>query len=67
MHTVLHILSQLLFVCIIALVFTVAMVYRPGAVTPPSRRSVLIWMVLGLVLGGVFLTTYALYVPNNPV
>jgi hypothetical protein len=52
---------RILFVLFIAILFTVLVVYRPGASHRPSKLKLAGMLCVGAVIGGIFLLTQALY------
>ncbi|MCL6548311.1 MAG: hypothetical protein K6T30_05320 [Alicyclobacillus sp.] len=67
MHQLIHLVLALLLVGLVAVLFTLFIVCRPGAVQPPSRRTLVVSLVVGVVIAGVFLITGSLYETQPPV
>jgi preprotein translocase subunit YajC len=65
MHTVFHLGIQIVFVMVIAVLFTVFVVVRPDAKRTLSRSKLLGIACVGLLIGLVFLSTSSLYATPN--
>ena len=60
MHTVIHLALKLIFVLVIAVLFTFVVSIRPGG-RRPGRTGTIGLLVVGAVIGVIFLTTQSLY------
>ncbi len=65
MHTVLHLGIRVIFVIVIAVLFTLFVVVRPDAKRNLSRGKLLGIACVGLLIGLVFLSTSSLYATPN--
>lgn len=62
MHALLHYGSELVLVIVTAVLFTLFILHRPGASQTHSRKTIIGLLVVGAIIGVVFLTTQSLYV-----
>ncbi len=65
MHTLLHLGLDVVFLIVIAVLFTIFVVVRPDANRTVSRRRLIGIACVGLVIGIVFLSTSSLYVQSS--
>jgi hypothetical protein len=63
LHLLIHYGIRIVFVLFIAILFTILVVYRPGALHKPSKLKLAGMLCVGAVIGGIFLMTQALYAP----
>lgn len=67
MHEIIHLGVKLVLIVATAILFTVLVVKRPGAPTSYSNRKIFGLLVVGAIIGVVFLTTQSLYAPTPTV
>ncbi|MBX5436479.1 MAG: hypothetical protein IRZ33_04595 [Alicyclobacillaceae bacterium] len=67
MHQLVHLVLILLLISAVSVLFTLFIVCRPGANQPVSRKKLLVCLVVGVVIAGVFLMTGSLYATEPPV
>ena len=61
MHTLVHFGLRIAFLIVIAVLFNLFVVTRPNATQPLSRRQWVGTILLGLLIGIIFLSTTSLY------
>ena len=67
MHGLIHYGAELVLVVVTAVLFTFFILHRPGANQTPSRKTIIGLLILGAMIGVVFVTTQSLYVPPPTV
>lgn len=62
-----HTLLKLAFLIIISIVYTFLIVHRPGGPQTTSRKVMAVHLVIGLIIGVVFLETTRWYIQSSPL
>lgn len=62
MHSLLHYGAELVLVVVTSVLFTLFILHRPGERQAPTTKSIVMMLIVGAVIGVVFVTTQTLYV-----
>ena len=62
-----HTLIKLVFAIVIAIIYTYLIVRRPGAPQTTKRSTLAVHLVVGLIIGVVFLETTRWYIQSSPL